>query len=141
MAGKARTLLGEWLPAVTLMALIFWLSSQSYLPGPEEKIQDFLFKKLAHVLAYGALALLYLRAVRRARRPFLLAFLLAVLYAASDEFHQSLTPMREATLRDVVIDSLAAAVSLWATRQLLVGEERSWRRLAQALVGLGVPSH
>ncbi|MGE5618889.1 MAG: VanZ family protein [Sphingomonadaceae bacterium] len=133
-AERVRVLLWEWLPAAAMMALIFFLSSQSALPGPEEKSLDFLLKKLGHVLAYGAVSLSYLRAVHRTQRPFLLAFLLTLLYAVSDEFHQSLVPLREGTVRDVVIDSLAAAAALRGVAQLLTGAQGRWRSLAEALV-------
>ncbi len=134
---RVRALLGEWLPALVLMSVIFWFSSQSHLPGPSEKSQDFLLKKLAHVLAYAALALCYLRGVHLARRPFLLAFLLAAAFAATDEFHQSVVPLREATLRDVVIDSMAGALALRGVRHLLGGKRRSvWQDVARAVTGL-----
>ena len=42
----------------------------------------------------------------------LLAFTVAALYAASDEFHQSFVPHREARFGDVLIDSAGAAIGL-----------------------------
>lgn len=129
-------LLSQWLPAVAMMALIFWLSSHPTLPGPGDKNLDFLLKKLGHVVAYGALALFYLRGVRLARRPFLLAFLLTVLFAAGDEFHQSLVPPRTPSLRDVVIDASAAAALLWATRRALAGRLERLRGAIRVATGL-----
>lgn len=38
------------------------------------------------------------------------AFIFAVLYAASDEIHQTLVPTREGTVRDVVIDTAGIGI-------------------------------
>jgi VanZ family protein len=46
-----------------------------------------------------------------------LVLALVALYAASDEFHQSFVPSREASVRDVLLDSLGGALGLvgvWA---------------------------
>ena len=100
-----------------MMGLIFWLSSQATLPSPPDDLLDFLLKKLGHVVAYGALALCYLRGVRGAGRPYVWAFLLSLAYAASDEVHQSMVPPRGASAADVALDALAAAAVLLATRR------------------------
>lgn len=136
LMGRVRGVLGDWLPALTLMALIFWLSSQSMLPSPPDKAADFALKKFAHVMAYGALSLFYLRAVRWARRPFLVAFLLTVVYAASDEIHQSTVPERGANLRDVMIDAAAAGGMLLSTRLLVATRRRRLRTAVQKVTGL-----
>lgn len=99
------------------MGLIFWLSSQPTLPSPSDDLLDFLLKKLGHVVAYGALALCYLRGLHTAGRPYVWAFLLSLAYAASDEVHQSMVPPRGASPTDVALDALAAAVVLLATRR------------------------
>jgi VanZ family protein len=44
---------------------------------------------------------------------------LAVLYAISDEVHQSFVPTREGTLRDVIIDAIGALLAWTALTQLL----------------------
>jgi len=112
----------EWLPAVAWAGVIFALSSQSSLPGPSDQTADFAFKKVLHVIAYGILALLLLFPNRKRDRSYLIAFVIAVLYAGSDEFHQSFVPEREGTLRDVGIDSFAAGLALlltwWNLRKL-----------------------
>ena len=65
------------------------------------------------MLGYGFLALSYLHAMGNKRRRYLFAWLLAVLFAASDEFHQSLVPGRHASALDVLIfDNLGAAIGI-----------------------------
>src|SRR3712207_1191621 len=83
----------RWLPAVALMACIFWFSSQPDLPGPENHFLDLVFKKSAHFAVYGALAVCYLLALGDWQKK-RLALVLAVLYAMSDEYHQSWAPLR-----------------------------------------------
>jgi VanZ family protein len=41
-----------------------------------------------------------------------MALLMAVLFAASDEFHQSFVEGRTSTLRDVLIDALGSTLAL-----------------------------
>lgn len=129
--------MADWLPAIATMAVIFWLSSQSYLPSPPDRGLDFALKKLAHAIAYAALALFYLRGVRNSPRAYLLAFLLALTFALTDEFHQSTVPRREATIRDVAIDATAAAVALLWARRTLEGPSGRARRWVEWVMGMG----
>jgi len=88
-------------------------------------------RKTAHFIEYGILALLLWRARRGAvgigNQPWQwskagIAFGLAVLFAITDEWHQSFVPSREGSLRDVLIDSSGAAAALiglwWLGRRL-----------------------
>ncbi len=127
----------DWLPAMVVMGLIFWTSSQSVLPGPADRGSDFVFKKLAHLMAYSALAVGYLRGVHSARRPYLLAFALTALWAVSDEFHQSTVPLREPTLRDVLIDATGAGGALWGVRLGLSRARGTLGELLRAATKIG----
>ncbi|MBK9945278.1 MAG: VanZ family protein [Kouleothrix sp.] len=108
----------RWLAAIGWTALIFFFSAQSKLPSPDDPWVDFLFKKSAHFTVYGILAVLYWRvlppSVPRAR----LAWLLATLYAISDEYHQSFVANRHPAVRDVIIDACGAATALLLWRWL-----------------------
>lgn len=121
----------RWLPAVTWMALIFWLSAQPDLPRPPNDLLNLVLRKGAHFTAYAVLALCYLYGLGDSR-PWhrRLALLLAILYAVSDEYHQSWTPKRQPALVDVLIDSAGAftAIALWSRLggQAIVGKARSW---------------
>lgn len=89
------------------MALIFYSSSQSN-PAPE--LTGLVWDKLLHAGGYALLAILYARALRgenlAVRVAAVGAVLLTCLYAASDEFHQSFTPMRTMDIRDWIADSI-----------------------------------
>jgi VanZ family protein len=91
-------------------ALIFYLSSQSYLnvPIPEFKFQD----KLFHATAYSLLALLAWLAFARLSKPLIWAWIYAVMYGASDEWHQSFVPNRFADIWDWLADITGATIAI-----------------------------
>jgi len=102
------------LPPIAVAALLFGLSAQSSLPGP----QVVGFDKLAHAAVYGLLAWLTARALfeyRLARTvAAVLGALLAVLYGASDEWHQASVPGRMPDAADLVADTLGASLAAFA---------------------------
>ncbi len=107
----------RWGPALLWMGLLFYLSSRSTLPVVRHSFWNTVFRKGGHALAYATLAVLYLRGLSHAatlprRAPRFWAWLLAALYAATDEIHQGFTPGRHATLMDWLIDSLGAGLGL-----------------------------
>lgn len=98
-------------------ALIFFLSSQSQLPGPADDFADFIVKKLSHMFVYGVLFLLVVRAQKNTRRKTIFySFLFVFFYACSDEFHQSFVPGRSPALRDVGFDMVGALVARACSR-------------------------
>jgi VanZ family protein len=109
---KLLVLTPRWLPAVLMMLVIFGFSSRPADELPRFGGWDYFVKKGAHTVGYGLLALSYLRALPK--RNYLLAWILALLYAAADEFHQSFVPGRNASLIDVVVfDNIGAALALF----------------------------
>jgi VanZ family protein len=106
------TRLARWLAAIGWMALIFVLSAQSQLPSPNDPLLNFLLRKLAHFTVYAVLAFLFWRALPRSGGLCAWSWLLAVLYAISDEYHQSFVALRHPEARDVVIDACGAATAL-----------------------------
>jgi VanZ family protein len=80
-------------------------------------VYDLLVKKGSHMVGYGLLALAFLRAIGYQRKNHIpLVLLLVFLYAASDEFHQSFVPGRNASPVDVGIDLVGAVLALFASR-------------------------
>jgi len=78
----------------------------------------FWIRKAGHLTEYGILAGLTARAFRTSSVEFLrrgwfwAALTVAVVYALSDEFHQSFVPSRGASLRDSLIDSVGGLLGL-----------------------------
>jgi len=105
----------KWGPVILWMALIFVVSAQPTLPAVEDKLLDLVVKKGGHVTAYGILAWLIWRAVQPLPGSAWLAvvvWLMAVLYAGSDELHQLCVPGRHGSLVDVMIDGLGALIAV-----------------------------
>jgi VanZ family protein len=103
----------RWLPALFVMGVIFLFSAQAASELPDFNWADTIVKKGGHVLGYAILGMAYWRAFAFRDRNLWLAWLLTVVYAVSDEFHQSFVPGRHASLWDVLIfDNLGAAIAL-----------------------------
>lgn len=98
-----------WLPVAAWCGLIFALSG---VPGLDSGLSwDFTLRKGAHMFEYAVLFLLVRRALAATTRLsrgacVSTAVALTVLYAVSDEFHQSFVPNRGASALDVMIDAV-----------------------------------
>ena len=97
-----------WMPVLLWAGLIFICSG---IPNLKTNLpEDFILRKAAHVTEYFLLAFLLRRAfcgtfAMNARSLFLYPATVALLYAISDEIHQSFTPGRTCSMGDVVIDA------------------------------------
>lgn len=114
---KVTSFVWRWGLALLMMAAIFGFSSIPSAEMPKFGFLDFLVKKGGHALGYGLLALSYLRGLKGGNqdvhmRWFYAAWLMATLYSATDEFHQSFVPGRYPAVTDVLIDSLGAAAAM-----------------------------
>jgi VanZ family protein len=75
-------------------------------------------RKFGHITEYCILGMLVLRAFRAESekhlkwRDVVYTLLVVILYAASDEFHQSFVPTRTASIIDVGIDTLGGMLAL-----------------------------
>ncbi len=104
--------LKNWLPSLLLMATIFAFSSIPDASMPHFGLADYLVKKFSHAIGYALLALANLRGLGGG--SYRLAWLMTVLFSASDEFHQSFVAGRHASIIDaLVFDNLGAIAGLW----------------------------
>lgn len=143
-----------WIAAVGWMSLIFILSHQpasvssgfssgitefllglivDLFPESDAHVEEFhtLVRKNAHFIAYLILGVLLVNALGRWRhirgQALVAAFAIAVLYAASDEFHQLFIEGRSGEVRDVLIDSAGAATGIfvyWLAARVLNKRKR-----------------
>lgn len=115
--------LKAFLPATAWAVVIFFLSSQQVLPGFETSFLDFLFKKFAHMFVYFILYLLLFYGFAQIHTPpnskkvasekvWLFALITCMMYAISDEIHQSLVPGRQPTIRDIGYDFLGMSLAM-----------------------------
>lgn len=136
-ARQLRPVVGYWLPPLLWMALIFWLSSDLFSGSNTGSfLEDILrrlglslspatldllhiaIRKLAHLTGYAILALLLYRAFRAGSEIgwrvqwAVSAFMVAAVYALIDEYHQSWTRYRTASIRDSLVDMLGSLIAL-----------------------------
>jgi VanZ family protein len=132
---KLRPFLKFWLPVFVWMIFIFIGSTDlmsaehtSRFIGPflrwfAPDISDaaiasvqFVVRKSAHLTEYAVLAALLYRGLRQSRSPLrwsgILAWLMAAISAALDEFHQSFVASRTASPWDVMVDCIGALIGL-----------------------------
>jgi VanZ family protein len=112
---KINKRLLRWLPAIAIMVVIFGFSSIPSQAMPSFGLWDLIIKKGAHMLGYGLLALALWFGMHFDKRLWWLVFLLALVYALSDEFHQAFVPGRHPSWVDaLIIDGSGAGLTLLA---------------------------
>jgi len=97
----------RWLPVLVWAGVIFAFSS---IPSLNSGLGtwDYVLRKGAHMTEYAILAVL----LARATGSYMWAFVLAVTYAGSDEFHQTFVRGRHGSPIDVGIDAVGALIGL-----------------------------
>ena len=102
-----------WLPPIALMALIFGLSAMP-TDDVDHGVLYLIVRKAAHFGEYALLTVLWWRALRtRTADSAALAgaVAIAVVYAITDEFHQTFVDGRTGSPVDVLIDTGGAATA------------------------------
>jgi VanZ family protein len=96
------------------MGVIFTLSAQPDLTSGLG-VWDTILRKIAHMVAFGTLWWLWLRALGRP----VLAAGITLVYAVTDEWHQSFVQGRHGAASDVAIDAagVGIAVAIWLYSQ------------------------
>ncbi len=108
-----RSFLIRWGPSILIMMIIFAFSSIPSAEMPDFGSTDLLIKKSGHACGYALLASALLWGTgSHSLKRLLLAWLLAILYAFTDEFHQIFVPGRHSSLVDVGIDAAGGLTGL-----------------------------
>lgn len=118
-----------------IVPMLLWLKPDA---SPETvRAVAFAIRKCAHLCEYAILALLLWRALhgslpRPMRMPTLFGAVLlgCAVFAASDEFHQSFTSSRTASVRDVFLDVVGAVLGLLVSASLTHVRRRKMRNSA-----------
>lgn len=118
---RITPVLNYWLPPILWMMVIFFMSSRPHFGITNTFLYDFLIFKLLHMIEYAFLYLLLFRALNKtqqmSKKKYLWAFAVALLYAITDEIHQSFVPTREGKFRDIVIDTSGILLMYLLLRQ------------------------
>lgn len=110
----------RWLPAIIVMVVIFGLSSIPSKEMPDFGFWDLIIKKGAHMLGYGILAATYSYGLGFSKGRWRFALLFAVVYAITDEYHQSFVQGRHSSWLDaLVIDGSGAVIGLFILSKVL----------------------
>lgn len=125
-----RLFIFYYLPVFLWAGVIFYFSSIPSLKTDFDSLWDFILRKTAHLTEFAILSVLIFRMLWRTARGWkgllkesarfkiyfkvilLVCLILNVLYAISDEFHQSFVIGRTSSLRDVGIDSIGIAIGI-----------------------------
>ena len=112
-------------PVFLWAGLIFFLSAQPELSSGLPSIWDFVLRKAAHITEYAIFTFLIFRALRGYNinkesdtstcRLLIISIILAILYAFSDEYHQTFVERRTGSLLDVGIDSIGIIMAGFLT--------------------------
>lgn len=130
---KIYKILNLWLPVVVWASIIFTFSTFPTVQTTDFFLGDFIIKKTAHIVEYGILATLLYRAFINSnittKKAMWYAVVAAFLYGVSDEFHQSFTPGRTPTFRDILIDATGASIFVFG----IIGNVKKMPQFVQNL--------
>jgi len=109
---KNRRFFWLWSPLIIYMAFMWFLSSQS---GDKIQLVPIPFlDKVLHFLEYLIFGFLVARVIslpegKKSRiRLFISVIVIALIWGAIDELHQSFVPLRDANLFDLIADCIGA---------------------------------
>jgi VanZ family protein len=130
-------LLRFWLPVILWGSVIFLFSTRPTKPSSQIDWQDFIIKKSAHIVEYAVLTVLLYRALKESgvdkKEAGIYAIIMAILYGASDEFHQSFTPGREPRVRDIFFDTIGGILAMYSIWNLLPKAPEKLKSWAKSL--------
>lgn len=93
------------------MGLIYYASAQQKVAVTEDFLLSFIIFKTLHLIEYGILFVLWRYALQGAEAPGVIAAVIAIIYGATDELHQTLVPTRAGRIRDIFIDALGVVIA------------------------------
>lgn len=133
----AKKVVKYWLPVILWAVVIFSFSAKPTTRTSEIYWQDFIVKKSAHVVEYVIFTVLFYRGLKNGgvekKEAGVYSVILAILYAVSDEIHQSFTPGREPTVRDVFFDTSGSFLAVYIIWKYLPKAPKRLRNLAKRL--------
>lgn len=109
--------------AILSKALVY-ISSGKFVPSGDFLSElDHITRKAAHFFIYLVLGFLTLNLTaycQKIRHKVIISLIFCILYAISDELHQYFVPGRAALNKDVLIDSIGAAIGIYLYKLLII---------------------
>lgn len=104
-----------WLPVIIWSSVIYFFSSIPHLKIEILGFWDLILRKIAHIVEYAILSLLYFRAIKNTTNLkgtsfYFWPMFLSLIYAISDEIHQHFVPGRYCSVVDIGIDSVGIII-------------------------------
>ena len=116
-----KTKIINWALVFLWASFIFFLSHQPDLKSNLPGYWDFILRKIAHITEYAVLTFLLIRALSEHQlsnnQVLIWSMSLAILYALSDEYHQTFILLRQGATRDVLIDSIGIFSVIFLNRK------------------------
>lgn len=143
---QVRIFFYYYFPPLLWLGIIYYFSSIPNLRTDLPNLLDLILRKIAHLVEFGILAILILRALLQKggqgieiiddlpkqrkfiRKVFITTIILSIFYAFSDEFHQSFVRGREGSLWDVLIDSVGIILGVYFFVRWKLGNEKKGYR-------------
>lgn len=120
-----------WLPPLIWMSIIFIMSSRQRISVADTEVENFIIFKSLHVIEYAFLYLLLFRATFKSftkklsnKSIFTIVIIATILYAISDELHQTFVPTRQGAIRDIFIDTIGILIAFSYTKIYLTKLKR-----------------
>lgn len=109
----------NWALLILWMGVIFYFSAQPDLKSGFESRLDFILRKAAHIVEYVILTYLAWQAIgdgAKSKKYLIYAVIFSIIYAVSDEYHQTFVRSRIGSPVDVLVDSagiVIAGIAIW----------------------------
>ena len=110
---------GSWFAVLGYMALIFVVSATQFHAPLFQNSQKINADKIAHIVEYTFLGFLLARAWHysapdwKNARLWIAVLAVGLFYTATDEYHQSFVPTRDASVYDGIADAIGLALGCW----------------------------
>ncbi len=108
----------NWVAVIIWGAVIYAVSDIPNL-RTDLGLMDYVLRKIVHIAIYGALYALFYRAYRGSFKKnkfnsFIVSIIFCLLFAVSDEFHQSFVPGRSGSIIDALLfDGSGSLFTAW----------------------------
>lgn len=83
------------------------------------ELLSLIIRKLAHFIEYFILGILVINFITRYDKKIIIAILLCIIYATSDEIHQIFVPGRSCQIIDIMIDSLGSIMGIYLYKLII----------------------